>query len=540
MRNIRILDCTLRDGGRIVDCKFENGLIKNVSEELSYAGIEIIELGFLRDNKLVDYTGNSTFFTSIEQMDLFIPEESSSLFCAFIDYNMFDFDTLPTYRGKGVEGIRVGFTKKQYRNEKEDIIKSLKKVKEKGYKLFVQSVNTPGYSDMEILELLGIVNDIKPYGFGIVDTYGALYLDEMTHLFGLVNHNLDTEICIDIHSHNNMQSSFTFAQEVTRIGPADRRIIFDATLNGMGKCAGNLNTELIVDYLNRKNSANYSLDRILDIIDTYLEPIKEVKTWGYSIPAFMAGIYKSHPNNIIYLTEKYRLRSKDIKYILSGIDEDIRQRYDYDNIARVYRDYFSSVYEDKESIKELESEFKESSIVVLAPGATIKDYGDDIKRIIREQKAVVVSINFIPDDIKHDYVFCANTIHWSKLVKESVDKRKCILSSNIKDDVEGVIMVNYSSLIEEDSELPDNSTIMLLNLLSKVGVNKVFIAGFDGIKQYESNYVNNTFVNRTHGMSIEDTNRIISLMYRKIKSRTKGKMEIVLITPSLYDINNEL
>ena len=81
---------------------------------------------------------------------------------------------------------------------------------------------------------------------------------------------------------------------------------------------------------------------------------------------------------------------------------------------------------------------------------------------------------------------------------------------------------------------------MLLNLLSKVGVNKVFIAGFDGIKQYESNYVNNTFVNRTHGMSIEDTNRIISLMYRKIKSRTKGKMEIVLITPSLYDINNEL
>ncbi len=59
----------------------------------------------------------------------------------------------------------------------------------------------------------------------------------------------------------------------------------------------------------------------MDAIDRYIEPIKQQHEWGYSIPAFMAGIYKAHPNNIIYLTSKYRLNSKDIKYIISGIDE---------------------------------------------------------------------------------------------------------------------------------------------------------------------------------------------------------------------------
>lgn len=97
-----------------------------------------------------------------------------------------------------------------------------------------------------------MVNDVMPYSFGIVDTYGGMYLDDITHIYGMVEHNLNSNICIDIHSHNNFQSSFAFAQEIIRICDSKRNIILDSTLNGMGKCAGNLNTELIVDYLNRK------------------------------------------------------------------------------------------------------------------------------------------------------------------------------------------------------------------------------------------------------------------------------------------------
>ena len=87
--------------------------------------------------------------------------------------------------------------------------------------------------------------------------------------------------------------------------------------------------------------------------------------------------------------------------------------------------------------------------------------------------------------------------------------KKCILSSNIKGNIENVIRVNYASLICEDSKLSDNSTMMLLNLLEKCGVKKIMIAGFDGLKPNEDNYVNSDFINSEHGMQFEESNRII-------------------------------
>lgn len=535
MKNVSILDCTLRDGGRIIDCKFNDSVIKDMSKSLSVAGIEIVELGFLRDKKLVTYKGDSTFFTNIEQMNCFIDDSMTekSIYTAFIDYNMFDFNDLPVYDGCGVQGIRVGFTKKQYEEERNSIIEKLNDVKLKGYKLFVQAVNILAYSDKEILEIIDIINEIKPYSFGIVDTYGAMYLEDMTHIFDLVDYNLDKSICIDIHSHNNMQSSFAFSQEIARIAPEDRNIILDATLNGMGKCAGNLNTELIVDYLNRKKNFNYDLDLILDIIDLYLTPLKEKYVWGYSIPAFMAGIYKSHPNNIIYLTEKYRLKSKDIKYIISGISEEKRQRYDYENIGNIYREYFSTVYDDKECICNLKKVFNEKSVVVLAPGKTVIEYEKKIKSVIDENNAVVISINFISQHIPQNYLFCANAIHWRKL-QNNKNNIKYIVTSNITENIEDAYKVNYTSLIEEDRKLPDNSTIMLLNLLQKIGVRNVFIAGFDGIKENGENYVNETFVNSGHGLSISESNKVIAKLYRDVKERFINDMKIELITPSIY------
>ena len=73
MGNIKILDCTLRDGGRIIDCKFTDNVIAELTKELTEANIDIVEMGFLRDNKLVQYHGNSTFFTETSQLSAFLP-----------------------------------------------------------------------------------------------------------------------------------------------------------------------------------------------------------------------------------------------------------------------------------------------------------------------------------------------------------------------------------------------------------------------------------------------------------------------------------
>ena len=386
MKNVQILDCTLRDGGRIIDCSFEDHVIIGIGKQLKAAGINIIELGFLRDKS--DYNGNSTFFSSVQDANHYISEISGSCqsrdekYVLFMDYGLYRQENLEIANMNGVSGIRYGFTKKDYLSDRDLIKKEMKEIKAKGYDLYCQAVNTHGYKKDELIDLIQMANEIRPVSFGIVDTYGSMYLDDLEHIWKIIDCHLSEEIAIDFHSHNNMQMSFALTQRIIQLLDSKRKLIIDATLNGMGKCAGNLNTELIVDFLIRKYNYDYDMDMILDAIDRYLVPIKKHIDWGYSIPAFMAGIYKAHPNNIIYLTEKYRLNSKDIKYIISAIDEKSRQRYNYDNIKKIYKDYCMNKVDDTHTIIRLTKNFMEKKVLILAPGRTIQIYHDRIFQYI--------------------------------------------------------------------------------------------------------------------------------------------------------------
>jgi len=540
MRNVQILDCTLRDGGRILNCQFDNKTILNMTKDLTNAGIDIVEMGFLRSHELVDYHENSTFFTETSQIEPFIPiNHGKTRYVAFIDFNMYDFSKLERCNGTSITGLRVGFTKNQFDTQRKDIKKALYEVKEQGYELFIQGVNSLAYTDRELLDLIDMVNEVRPYSFGIVDTYGAMYLEDLIHFFNVVDYNLSSDICIDIHSHNNFQSSFAFAQEIVRLADGKRNVVLDATLNGMGKCAGNLNTELIADYMSRKKDSDYDLDKILDAIDRYLFPLKSKYTWGYSIPAFMAGIYKSHPNNVIYLTEKYRLNSKDIKYIISGIEEQVRQRYDYDNIQKIYRDYNKSLTDDSNVISELRDVMEGKSILILVPGKTIDDCSKEIKEYIEVESPIVISVNFIPAKFECKYYFYANTIHWEK-ISDEVKHSKCIVTSNIHTSLDDVKIVDYSSLISDNSSLCDNSTIMLLNLLKKLNVSKIRLAGFDGLKEHNQNYVDATFLNQNDIDSVRKINCEVRKLYEKYKAKVTDQIDVSIITPSVYESNSKV
>ena len=178
MKNVRILDCTLRDGGRIIDCAFPDSEIKEITEKLATAKIDIVEVGFLRDWREEEYKGNTTFFTDVEQMKPFLDKSKKNvMYVAFIDYGLFDIESLKPYDGTSIDGIRFGFTKKNYDQEKEEILRWMSVIKEKGYKLFVQGVNSLNYTDREFLEVVDMVNEVHPYSFGIVDTYGAMYME---------------------------------------------------------------------------------------------------------------------------------------------------------------------------------------------------------------------------------------------------------------------------------------------------------------------------------------------------------------------------
>ena len=115
-------------------------------------------------------------------------------------------------------------------------------------------------------------------------------------------------------------------------------------------------------------------------------------------------------------------------------------------------------------------------------------------------------------NINIHYTFYANTIYWEK-DNEYIDSFKCIVTSNIHTDIEGVYLVDYSALINEEDVLYDNSTIMLLNLLKKFYVKEISLAGFDGLRENAENYVNTSFSNKRGDMTLADTNKEVKKMY---------------------------
>lgn len=535
MKNVKMLDCTLRDGGRIINCAFPNSQIKDIAYRLADANIDIIEVGFLRDAKSVNYQGNSTFFTDVDQIRPFVNRKKDTMYVAFIDYGMFDFSTLKPYDGTSIDGLRIGFTRKNFENDHEEILECLAEVKQKGYKLFVQGVNSLGYTDRELLGIVDIVNQIQPEGFGIVDTYGAMYMDDVDRLYTIVDHNLDENIAIDFHSHNNYQLSFAFAQEIIRLSNGKREVIIDGTLNGMGKCAGNLNTELLVDYLVRKRNYDYDFDAILDIIDDHIYNYHLQHQWGYSIPALMGGIYRSHPNNIIYLTEKFRLATKDIKYIISMIDPDKRMRYDYDNIQRLYQEYNHVKVDDKENLALLERILKGKKILLLMPGQSISQYKDEILKKNEAENLFVITVNFRDEtfDKYSELAFWGSQKryeHYTDLRKEVTS----LITSNIESDMDDDIIVNYDSFVDRTQEYSDNASLMLMRILQRVGVVSYYVAGFDGFTVNGSYYNKTDFSEERFRSQYESINKGVAHQLSMFADSLKHPENIQFVTPSIY------
>jgi len=531
MNNVKILDCTLRDGGRIIDCAFPDDVTRRIADGLVKAKIDIIELGFLRDKSNVNYKGNSTFFTDVEQISIFTKNKGSSEFVAFIDFEMFDFDSLKPFNGQSIDGIRVGFTKKDYVNSYNSLISSFKKVKACGYKLYIQGVNSLNYSDKELLEVLETINDINPDSFGIVDTYGAMYIDDVTRLYNLVDHNLNKNIAIDFHSHNNFQLSFSFAQEIIKLSRGVRKIIIDSTLNGMGKGAGNLNTELIADYLIRKMDYDYNFETILDNIDTNIVGMLEVEHWGYSTSAFMSGIYKSHPNNVIYLLQKHRLDTNGIKNILSMMSDKDRQQYEYNKLDSLFREYLEMKYDDTKEIGELKKIFEGKSVLALFPGNTIKTHSTHINEYIVANNPTIISLNFI-SDYKDAFAFWANKKRYETM--QTLNSSKSILTSDIKPKNNGEIIVSYHGLFDGSVTVYESSMPLLLNLLKKLNVKSIAIAGMDGyVSQSQDDYFDKTLMLSNKKRDFKASNEELSDFLKKYVKMLKN-CSIELITPSIF------
>lgn len=478
----QLLDCTLRDGGYLVDKRFGDENIHGIVEGLVNTGIDVVEIGFLQNEGFGD---GKTVFLNSKEAEKYIPvNKGNSIFTAFADYSRYDISNLDDYTGKSFSAVRACF----FKHERKDVISFCEEIKKKGYLLFVQPVDVLGYTDIELIELIEEINRIEPYCFSIVDTFGSMYEDDLQRVFSLVHHNLIQTCKMGFHSHNNLQMSSALSQFFLQLARSKREVVVDATISGMGRGAGNTPTELIAQYMVDKLGYSYDIDSLLDVIDHYMRNIRSQAEWGYKTEFYIAGAYSAHVNNIAYLTKKNSIRSKDIRYILNEIGQSNRKRYDYEMLDKKYMKYLAADIDDSVDFEKLHSIFTGKSVVILAAGKSIVEQRNKILQYIADNDAVVISINYMHEGLPCDYLYLSNKKRYQGFNRELNQNIPIIFTSNIKKEADNLeYVISLLRLVKCGWENMDNSAILLLRLLNALDVNKIGIAGFDGY-DYENNY----------------------------------------------------
>ena len=522
MNNIKLLDCTLRDGGYINKWEFGQNVISRLVNQVLIAGVEVMELGYL--STINSGNVDSARYNSLKDVHRAFSniKTENQDFAVMVNYGEYPAEQLPVAE-QDDPIIRLAFHKKNLK----EAFEYISELDRKGYRYYIQPMGVLNYNDKEFIELISMANATNAEAFYVVDSFGVLELKDFRRLIFLVDNNLREGIRLGYHAHNNLQQAYSNAKYMVEQGLSHNMII-DASVFGMGRGAGNLNIELFAKHLNRYYGKNYNIESFLEVFDECLKPIFAKQFWGYSLPFYLSSIHNCHPNYALFFTEKNTLTVKSIHELLSRISDEDKIGFSKEKAAKYYNSYMDNYVDDKEEVKTLQKEIGNRPILILAPGKSISSQKDLVLSFIKKSKPIVFGVNRSSDNYHYNYLFVTNE---KRLVDKPQNVEKFIKTSNLHKILSDTIQVNYTSYLAENPVVCDNPTLMLLNLLASIGIHEVTIAGFDGFSSNpEENYFQQGL---SMGSSIEskvEKNKLVSEAVQALKK----KIVIRFLTDSIY------
>lgn len=289
---IKVLDCTIRDGGLMNNHHFDAGIVKAVYQACTEAGIDYMEIGYKASRKLIIPGEHGAWKYCLEEdIRRVVGDGPSSIKLAVMaDAERTDYhaDILPKEQSV-LSMIRVA----TYINQIPTALDMVKDANDKGYEttLNLMAVSTiPEYELNEGLELMAASEAKAIY---VVDSFGSLYSEQIQHLVRkYLYHCKAAGKEVGIHAHNNLQLAFANTIEAIILGAN----MLDATMAGLGRGAGNCPIELLVGFL---HNPKYDLRPILRCVQASIEPLRSKLMWGFDLPYMLTGFLNAHPRAAI-------------------------------------------------------------------------------------------------------------------------------------------------------------------------------------------------------------------------------------------------
>jgi len=280
---LKVLDCTIRDGGLMNEWRFDKAMVKDVFDGLAKAGIDYVELGYRADKKLFspDDFGPWRFCDEEDLRD--VAHECETKVAVMVDVGRTDYEAFLPADDSIVKLFRVA----TYVKDMDKALELGNHIKSFGYEV---SVNIMAISCAPEAELDHAIEQLAATDFDmvyLVDSFGYFTSQHIHYLAEKYLNRLPGKQ-IGIHTHNNQQLAFANTVEAALKGIN----YADGSIYGIGRAAGNCPIELLLGFL---HNPRFDVRAVFDLIEQYFIDLKKQLRWGYELPYAITGALNKHP-----------------------------------------------------------------------------------------------------------------------------------------------------------------------------------------------------------------------------------------------------
>jgi 4-hydroxy 2-oxovalerate aldolase len=289
---LRVLDCTIRDGGLMNNHHFDDAVVKAVYQACVEAGIDYMELGYKASRKIIVPGEHGAWKYCLENdLRRIVGDNQTALkLSVMADAERTDYheDILPKNQSV-IDLVRVA----TYINQIPAALDMVKDAHDKGYETTVNLMAVSTVPEYELDEGLELLAGSEVKAIYVVDSFGGLYSEQVEYL---VRKYL--RVCkaagkaTGMHAHNNLQLAFANTIEAIVLGAN----MLDATMAGLGRGAGNCPMELLIGFL---HNPKYNLRPVLRCVQNVIEPLRSKLLWGFDLPYMLTGFLNEHPRAAI-------------------------------------------------------------------------------------------------------------------------------------------------------------------------------------------------------------------------------------------------
>jgi 4-hydroxy 2-oxovalerate aldolase len=291
---LKVLDCTVRDGGLINAHQFSDEFVQAIYQACVHAGIDYMEVGYKNSRRTFPKAqfGPWRHCDEDDLRRVFGDHNSTTTglkLVAMADAGKSDWQTdlLPAQESV-LDVIRVAF----YAHQVSEAVDMIAHAHSLGYETTANLMAVSNITEAEIDTVLEAIATTPVTTMVIVDSFGYLYREQIDRLYHKYTAAMGSDKMIGIHAHNNLQLAFANTIEAIILGC--NRV--DATIFGLGRGAGNCHTELLLGFL---RNPKFNVRPIIEAIQHWVLPLRNQIEWGPLIPYNITGQLNQHPRTAI-------------------------------------------------------------------------------------------------------------------------------------------------------------------------------------------------------------------------------------------------